>query len=60
MSGAVIDINACRINDKAAMRRVRDRLPHIVDAAGLDCLGLEAIEWLAGEGTPLTAEECCS
>ncbi|MGW5928800.1 hypothetical protein ACWF2L_21505 [Streptomyces anulatus] len=42
------------------MRRVRDRLPYIVDAAGLDGLGLEEIEWLAGKGTPLTAEERCS
>lgn len=54
--GAVIDLNAYRGNDKAAMRRVRDRLPYIVETAGLDGLGLEEIEWLAAEGEPLTAE----
>ncbi|MGW6602271.1 hypothetical protein [Streptomyces sp. NPDC055036] len=55
--GAVIDLNAYRANDKASMRRVRDRLPYMVEAAGLDGLGLEEIEWLAAGGEPLPAEE---
>ena len=45
--GAVFDLNAYRANDATAMRRVRDRLPYMVEAAGLDGLGLEEIEALA-------------
>jgi hypothetical protein len=44
--GATLDLNAYRANDKAAMRRVRDRLPYMVEDAGLDGLGLEEIEAL--------------
>lgn len=44
--GAAIDLNAYRANDKAAMRRVRNRLPYMVEDAGLDGLGLEEIEAL--------------
>lgn len=44
--GASIDLNAYRANDKAAMRRVRARLAYMVEAAGLDGLGLEEIEAL--------------
>lgn len=47
--GAVIDLNAYRANDATAMRRVRDRLPYMVEAAGLDGLGLEEIEALAAD-----------
>ncbi|MEV7872714.1 hypothetical protein AB0P17_42960 [Streptomyces sp. NPDC088124] len=53
--GAVIDLNAYRANDKAAMRRVRDRLLYTVEAAGLDGLGLEETEWPVAEGEPLPA-----
>ncbi len=47
--GAVIDLNAYRANDKAAMRRVHDRLPYMVEEAGLDGLGLEEIEALVAD-----------
>ncbi|MFB7918938.1 hypothetical protein [Streptomyces sp. NPDC056061] len=49
---AVFDLNAYRNNDEAPIRRVRDRLPYMVEAAGLNGLGLEEIEWLAAEGVP--------
>jgi hypothetical protein len=44
--GATIDLNAYRANDPQAMRRVRDRLPYVVEEAGLAGLGLEEIEAL--------------
>lgn len=44
--GAVFDLNAYRSHDKAAMRRVRDRLEYLVQEAGLEGLGLEEIEAL--------------
>lgn len=46
---AVFDLNAYRANDAAAMRRVHDRLPYMVEEAGLDGLGLEEIEALAAD-----------
>lgn len=46
--GAVFDVNAYRANDATAMRRVRDRLPYMVEEAGLDGLGLEEIEAIVG------------
>jgi hypothetical protein len=47
--GAVLDLNAYRANDLAAMRRVRDRIPFMVEEAGLDGLGLEEIEALVAD-----------
>lgn len=44
-------------NAKADLCRVRDRLPHIVEAAGLVVPALEEIGWLAAGGEPLPAEE---
>ncbi|MEV0220876.1 hypothetical protein [Streptomyces sp. NPDC050704] len=55
--GAVIDLNAYRANDAAAMRRVRDRLPYMVEEAGLDGLSLEEIEALAADSENHTKEK---